>query len=253
MKDRGVFASGSLARHLARGAIGFGLVGCAFALTSQTGPISLLLAPLGLIALRGCPTCWIIGLIQTISAGRLERSCGDEGCGLHTSKESMDLIGVLSNHDLQGSLPRLAGKLAAVRRDVAHAVVAVHERMHAQDAGIQSCRGSCAVENAPGLNGAQILDATIECRADSGEIAANRVRRNSFQLSHPAACKHHAEERRLLAEASTIVRELASEDCSMPPADALGVHPQWGLPECPLRVVQDAGEFVPEGLPGLLG
>lgn len=80
------FASPSLASHLARGVIGFGLIGCAFALTFRIGPASLLLAPIGLIALRGCPTCWIAGLIQTISAGRLERSCGDEGCGLQTSR-----------------------------------------------------------------------------------------------------------------------------------------------------------------------
>jgi hypothetical protein len=84
--DRSSFASPTLASHLARGVIGFGLIGCAFALTFRLGPASLLLAPIGLIALRGCPTCWIAGLIETISAGRLERSCTDEGCGLQTPR-----------------------------------------------------------------------------------------------------------------------------------------------------------------------
>jgi hypothetical protein len=43
----------------------------------------LLLAPVGLVALRGCPMCWTVGLMQTISAGRLRRSCSaEQGCTL---------------------------------------------------------------------------------------------------------------------------------------------------------------------------
>lgn len=76
------FASKSVGRHLARGALGFGLLGAAIVLTARIGPPGLLLAPLGLVALRGCPTCWIVGLIQTLSAGRLERGCTDAGCTL---------------------------------------------------------------------------------------------------------------------------------------------------------------------------
>ncbi|HEY4809729.1 MAG TPA: hypothetical protein VIH71_01605 [Solirubrobacteraceae bacterium] len=72
----------ALARHLARGAIGFGLIGCALALTTRIGPASLLLLVPGMVALRGCPTCWIVGLIETVSAGRLERTCTDAGCTL---------------------------------------------------------------------------------------------------------------------------------------------------------------------------
>ena len=79
---RGVFVSTSLPSHLARGAGGFGLLGAAVALTPSHGPAALLLAPPGLIALRGCPTCWIAGLVQTISAGRLRRTCTDNGCAL---------------------------------------------------------------------------------------------------------------------------------------------------------------------------
>jgi hypothetical protein len=80
--DRGVFASTSLPAHLARGAIGFGLLGAAVALTPSHGPAALLLAPPGLLALRGCPTCWVAGLVQTISAGRLRRTCTENGCSL---------------------------------------------------------------------------------------------------------------------------------------------------------------------------
>jgi hypothetical protein len=78
--ERSALASTSVARHLARGAIGFGLIGSAVALIPSIGPASLLLAPPGMVALRGCPTCWIAGLIQTISAGRLRRTCTDTGC-----------------------------------------------------------------------------------------------------------------------------------------------------------------------------
>jgi hypothetical protein len=80
--DRGVFASTSLPAHLTRGAIGFGLLGAAVALTPSHGPAALLLAPPGLVALRGCPTCWLAGLAQTISAGRLRRTCTESGCAL---------------------------------------------------------------------------------------------------------------------------------------------------------------------------
>jgi len=82
---RSALARTSLARHLARGAIGFGLIGAALALTPSVGAAALLLAPAGLVALRGCPTCWIAGLIETVSAGRLERDCGEDGCALRPS------------------------------------------------------------------------------------------------------------------------------------------------------------------------
>ncbi|MEU5811681.1 hypothetical protein [Streptomyces sp. NPDC047718] len=79
---RGRFASDTVPRHLARGAVGFGALAGALALLPLTGPASLLLAPVGLVALRGCPMCWAIGLVETVSAGRLRRSCTDGSCKL---------------------------------------------------------------------------------------------------------------------------------------------------------------------------
>ncbi|MFI1258925.1 hypothetical protein ACH4U6_34825 [Streptomyces netropsis] len=76
------FASKSVPRHLARGAIGFGLIIGSIALVPVAGPATLLAAPLALIAFRGCPTCWMVGLAQTISLGRLERQCVDGVCTL---------------------------------------------------------------------------------------------------------------------------------------------------------------------------
>ncbi|MGW6391428.1 hypothetical protein ACWFR1_13195 [Streptomyces sp. NPDC055103] len=83
------FASKSVPRHLARGAIGFGLIIASIALVPVAGPATLLAAPLALIAFRGCPTCWMVGLAQTVSRGRLERQCVDGVCTL-TSAGSRD-------------------------------------------------------------------------------------------------------------------------------------------------------------------
>ncbi|MDI2129144.1 hypothetical protein QI554_23650 [Yinghuangia seranimata] len=79
---RGGFASASVPRHLARGAVGFGALVASLALLPVVGVVSLLLAPVGLVALRGCPMCWAIGLVETISAGRLRRSCENGTCEL---------------------------------------------------------------------------------------------------------------------------------------------------------------------------
>ncbi|WP_037888922.1 hypothetical protein [Streptomyces sp. NRRL S-87] len=77
---RGGFASSSVPRHLARGGLGFGALVGSLALLPLVGPVSLLLAPVGLFALRGCPMCWAIGLVETVTAGRLRRSCtGPDG------------------------------------------------------------------------------------------------------------------------------------------------------------------------------
>ncbi|MFE1443570.1 hypothetical protein [Streptomyces sp. NPDC058739] len=83
---RGGFAGATVPRHLARGAVGFGALAASLALLPVSGPISLLLAPVGLIALRGCPMCWAIGLMETVSAGRLRRSCSEGRCELTRQK-----------------------------------------------------------------------------------------------------------------------------------------------------------------------
>ncbi|WP_371592748.1 hypothetical protein [Streptomyces virginiae] len=76
------FASSTLPRHLVRGAIGLGALAGSVALLPVYGPITLALAPVGLLALRGCPMCWAIGLAQTLSRGRLQRECTDDRCEL---------------------------------------------------------------------------------------------------------------------------------------------------------------------------
>lgn len=74
------FASGTVSAHLARGVLGFGLLAGSVALIRLVGPISLLLFPVGVVVLRGCPACWALGLVQTISRGRIRRTCEDGSC-----------------------------------------------------------------------------------------------------------------------------------------------------------------------------
>ena len=80
--DGSRFASASLARHVVRGVIGFGGLVGSLALLPVVGWVSLLLLPIGVVALRGCPMCWVIGLVETVSRGRMRRDCVDGQCGL---------------------------------------------------------------------------------------------------------------------------------------------------------------------------
>ncbi|WP_238815780.1 hypothetical protein [Nocardia brasiliensis] len=74
--------------HLARGAIGFGFLAASMALLPVLGWIGLVLLVPGLAVLRGCPTCWAIGLMQTLSRGRLNRVCTDGQCRLQPREPS---------------------------------------------------------------------------------------------------------------------------------------------------------------------
>ncbi len=65
------FASASLLEHLARGALGMGAIATAIWLGSLDGvwwalPVALPLAGLALLAFRGCPMCWTIGLAEML-------------------------------------------------------------------------------------------------------------------------------------------------------------------------------------------
>ena len=68
--SKGMFASAHLAAHLLRGAVAAGfLYG---AVTHQTShPVAALFAGVAaLVALRGCPMCWTVGLLEMLAARR---------------------------------------------------------------------------------------------------------------------------------------------------------------------------------------
>jgi hypothetical protein len=76
------FASASVGRHLVRGVVGLGALVGAVALVPVVGLVSLVLLPVGVVALRGCPACWFVGLVETVSRGRLRRDCDDGRCAV---------------------------------------------------------------------------------------------------------------------------------------------------------------------------
>ncbi len=78
-----MFASKSLGEHLLRGLIGVGALAGAAAYGGLGWPL-LVLLPAALVALRGCPACWTIGLVQTVWAKLRGRpaagACLDGAC-----------------------------------------------------------------------------------------------------------------------------------------------------------------------------
>jgi hypothetical protein len=78
-----MFASKSLTEHLLRGMLGAGALAAALAFAPLGWP-AFVLVPLALIALRGCPMCWTMGLVQTLWAKAQGRSspgaCFDGSC-----------------------------------------------------------------------------------------------------------------------------------------------------------------------------
>lgn len=67
---RSPLASRSLSEHLLRGLAGAAAVVLAIVLAGSVGPVSLALLPVALIAWRGCPTCWTVGLLGTLADAR---------------------------------------------------------------------------------------------------------------------------------------------------------------------------------------
>ena len=73
-RGAGMFGSALPGAHLMRGAAAAALL--AFAIVQQTAHpwASLSAGVAALVALRGCPMCWTVGLIETLSQGRSDRT-----------------------------------------------------------------------------------------------------------------------------------------------------------------------------------
>jgi hypothetical protein len=63
-----MFASNTLTEHILRGAIGIAALGYALAIAETHPWGSLASGMLVLLAFRGCPICWTIGLFETAKA-----------------------------------------------------------------------------------------------------------------------------------------------------------------------------------------
>lgn len=80
-----MFGSRNLRIHLARGAVGLGALAASVAWGEQWPWLLVLALPVALIALRGCPLCWTVGLIETVVSrlqGRTSDACRDGSCAL---------------------------------------------------------------------------------------------------------------------------------------------------------------------------
>jgi hypothetical protein len=69
----GLFATQTLAGHLIRGAVALALLYFAVSRQHVHAGASLLAGLLALVAMRGCPACWAMGLVETIQQRRLAR------------------------------------------------------------------------------------------------------------------------------------------------------------------------------------
>jgi len=67
-EDTIFFASRSIIEHVLRGVIGVGALWAAIAIAANYPWASLALGVVMLIAFRGCPMCWTIGLVETVRA-----------------------------------------------------------------------------------------------------------------------------------------------------------------------------------------
>jgi hypothetical protein len=74
-EQRSALASGSVRKHLFRGAVGLTAAILAIVLVAVVGPISLVLLLVTLFAWRGCPTCWTVGLLGTLADNRARNDC----------------------------------------------------------------------------------------------------------------------------------------------------------------------------------
>lgn len=82
-------ASRSLAEHLLRGLLGFTALVVAFVVMTHESLWSIPVALVGVVLLRGCPTCWLIGLTETVTAKRsfsIEKPCEDGSCSHASTK-----------------------------------------------------------------------------------------------------------------------------------------------------------------------
>ena len=71
------FASGSVTEHVLRGVLGL-LLAVGAVVLAPAQPWALLGLIGTVVAWRGCPTCWALGLAHTVSRGRA--GCADAAC-----------------------------------------------------------------------------------------------------------------------------------------------------------------------------
>jgi hypothetical protein len=62
-----MFASRTVAAHMLRGVIAAGLIAWALMHQSSDPALAVAAGVLAVVAMRGCPLCWTMGLLETIA------------------------------------------------------------------------------------------------------------------------------------------------------------------------------------------
>jgi len=75
-----MFQSRSIAMHLLRGIAGFGFLFVVLSYGPALGWWALAPAVAALVCLRGCPMCWMFGLIETVLSRKQDTACVDGSC-----------------------------------------------------------------------------------------------------------------------------------------------------------------------------
>jgi hypothetical protein len=81
-----MFASKTLVEHLLRGLSGAGAITLGVVALGAQPWLAALAFGAALLALRGCPTCWTVGLFQTLAGRRGPggAACADNRCGVRS-------------------------------------------------------------------------------------------------------------------------------------------------------------------------
>jgi hypothetical protein len=61
-----MFGSTSIAAHLTRGVIAAALIAWAVLDQSSNPAFAVIAIALAIVAMRGCPMCWVLGLVETV-------------------------------------------------------------------------------------------------------------------------------------------------------------------------------------------
>jgi hypothetical protein len=70
-----MFRSCSVAVHILKGVLGFGLLAIALQYASVLGWWTVVPAIGALVCFQGCPMCWVIGLIETVLRRKTRTAC----------------------------------------------------------------------------------------------------------------------------------------------------------------------------------
>ena len=76
-----IFRSPTVAFHILRGILGFGVLAIALYYAPIVGWWALVPGIAAFVCLGGCPMCWTVGLVDTVLRRKASTTCVDGSCG----------------------------------------------------------------------------------------------------------------------------------------------------------------------------